>query len=188
MTEPDTKDRFEELQRLMERSEERMEKLLSMNRTVTNRFVQRLESLEALVRSNSQSEETTNEESFKPNPAPRPHRTGSFLGQNMQPYLNYKKYATPTGPRYSQPYEGIPRDTKYDVKNMGEPSPGQSKPLSTPFPKFNLRDVEIFLIEAETWFTFNRVYDHKSMIHHTGSQLEGNAREWWTSKIRIDRN
>ncbi|KAJ1578685.1 hypothetical protein NDA11_004660 [Ustilago hordei] len=186
MTEPDTKDRFEELQRLMERSKERMEKLLSMNWTVTNHFVQRLESLEALVRSNSQSEETTNEESFKPNPAPRPHRMGSFLGQNTQSYSNYKKYATPTGLRYSQPYEGIPRDTEYDVKNMGEPSPGQSKPLSTPFPKFNPRDVEIFLIEAETWFAFNRVYDHKSMIHHMGSQLEGNACEWWTSKIRID--
>ncbi|SYW86832.1 uncharacterized protein UHO2_05457 [Ustilago hordei] len=171
MMEPDTKDRFEELQRLMERSEERMEKLLSMNRTVTNHFVQRLESLEALIGSNSQSEETTNKESFEPNPAPRPHRTGSFLGQNTQSYLNYEKYVTPTRPRYSQPYEGIPRDTKYDVKNMGEPSPGQSKPLSTPFPKFNLRDVEIFLIKAETWFAFNRVYDHKSMIHHMGQRL-----------------
>ncbi|KAJ1041736.1 hypothetical protein NDA10_002585 [Ustilago hordei] len=121
MMEPDTKDRFEELQRLME----------------------------------SQSEETTNEELFKPNPAPRPHRMGSFLGQNTQSYSNYEMYATPTGPRYSQPYKGIPRDTEYDVKNMGEPSPGQSKPLSTPFPKFNPRDVEIFLIEAETWFAFN---------------------------------
>ncbi|KAJ1041509.1 hypothetical protein NDA10_002974 [Ustilago hordei] len=125
MMEPDTKDRFEELQRLMERSEERMEKLLSMNWTVTNCFMQRLESLEALVRSNSQSEETTNEESFEPNPAPRPHRTESFLGQNTQSYSNYEKYATPTGPRYSQPYKGIPRDTEYDVKNMGEPSPGR---------------------------------------------------------------
>ena len=25
------------------------------------------------------------------------------------------------------------------------------------------------------------------MINHMGAQLEGNTREWWTSKLRIDR-
>ncbi|CCF52350.1 hypothetical protein NDA14_001474 [Ustilago hordei] len=98
MMEPDTKDRFEELQRMMERAEDRMEKLISMNRTVTNHFVQRLESLEALIGNNSQTKESTNEESFAPNPAPRPCRTVSFLDQDEQSYSNYKKYASPTGP------------------------------------------------------------------------------------------
>ncbi|SPC61764.1 related to retrotransposon nucleocapsid protein [Ustilago sp. UG-2017b] len=63
----------------------------------------------------------------------------------------------------------------------------RSKPIATPFPKFNPRDVEIFIIEAETWFKFNQVYEQSRMINHMGAQLEGNAREWWTSKLRIDR-
>ncbi|KAJ1591023.1 hypothetical protein NDA11_005241 [Ustilago hordei] len=63
----------------------------------------------------------------------------------------------------------------------------QSKPIATPFPKFNPRDMEIFILEAEAWFKFNQVYEQTRMINHMGAQLEGTAREWWTSKLRIDR-
>ena len=63
----------------------------------------------------------------------------------------------------------------------------RSKPIATPFPKFNPRDVEIFILEAEAWFKFNQVYEQSRMINHMGAQLEGTAREWWTSKLRIDR-
>ncbi|SYW74244.1 uncharacterized protein UHO2_01109 [Ustilago hordei] len=81
----------------------------------------------------------------------------------------------------------MPRNEVGDnTKAIGEAHPSQHKLPATPFPKFNPRDVEIFIIEAEAWFMFNQVYDHKSMIHHTGSQLEGNTCKWWTSKLRID--
>ncbi|KAJ1045286.1 hypothetical protein NDA10_004082 [Ustilago hordei] len=63
----------------------------------------------------------------------------------------------------------------------------RSKPIATPFPKFNPRDMEIFILEAEAWFKFNQVYEQSRMINHMGAQLEGTAREWWTSKLRIDR-
>ncbi|KAJ1036948.1 hypothetical protein NDA10_003897 [Ustilago hordei] len=63
----------------------------------------------------------------------------------------------------------------------------RSKPIATPFPKFNPRDMEIFILEAEAWFKFNQVYEQSRMINHLGAQLEGTAREWWTSKLRIDR-
>ncbi|KAJ1571010.1 hypothetical protein NDA11_006716 [Ustilago hordei] len=62
-----------------------------------------------------------------------------------------------------------------------------SKPIATPFPKFNPQDMEIFILEAEAWFKFNQVYEQTRMINHMGAQLEGTAREWWTSKLRIDR-
>ncbi|UTT89699.1 hypothetical protein NDA17_007024 [Ustilago hordei] len=45
----------------------------------------------------------------------------------------------------------------------------------------------IFILEAEAWFKFNQVYEQSRMINHMGAQLEGTAREWWTSKLRIDR-
>ncbi|KAJ1031103.1 hypothetical protein NDA18_002322 [Ustilago nuda] len=63
----------------------------------------------------------------------------------------------------------------------------RSKSITTPFPKFNPWDVEIFIIEAEAWFKFNQVYEQSRMINHMGAQLEGTAQEWWTSKLRIDR-
>ncbi|SYW74188.1 uncharacterized protein UHO2_01053 [Ustilago hordei] len=63
----------------------------------------------------------------------------------------------------------------------------QSKPITTPFPKFNPQDVEIFILEAEAWFKFNQVYEQSRMINHMGAQLEGTAQEWWTSKLHIDR-
>ncbi|KAJ1602637.1 hypothetical protein NDA14_007551 [Ustilago hordei] len=47
--------------------------------------------------------------------------------------------------------------------------------------------MEIFILEAEAWFKFNQVYEQTRMINHMGAQLEGTAREWWTSKLRIDR-
>ncbi|KAJ1603298.1 hypothetical protein NDA14_005411 [Ustilago hordei] len=47
--------------------------------------------------------------------------------------------------------------------------------------------MEIFILEAEAWFKFNQVYEQSRMINHMGAQLEGTAREWWTSKLHIDR-
>ncbi|KAJ1577532.1 hypothetical protein NDA11_003994 [Ustilago hordei] len=78
-----------------------------------------------------------------------------------------------------------PLDHKEDTSIMAELN--QSKPIATPFPKFNPRDMEIFILEAEAWFKFNQVYEQSRMINHMGAQLEGTAREWWTSKLRIDR-
>ncbi|UTT93012.1 hypothetical protein NDA17_005608 [Ustilago hordei] len=56
-----------------------------------------------------------------------------------------------------------------------------------PLSKVQSRDMEIFILEAEAWFKFNQVYEQSRMINHMGAQLEGTAREWWTSKLRIDR-
>ncbi|UTT96706.1 hypothetical protein NDA17_003407 [Ustilago hordei] len=47
--------------------------------------------------------------------------------------------------------------------------------------------MEIFILEAKAWFKFNQVYEQTRMINHMGAQLEGTAREWWTSKLHIDR-
>ncbi|KAJ1603135.1 hypothetical protein NDA14_003895 [Ustilago hordei] len=108
--------------------------------------------------------------------------------------INYEKYASPTGPRYVKtkvdPYsrtrmDPYPLDHEEDTSIMAELI--RSKPIATPFPKFNPRDMEIFILEAEAWFKFNQVYEQTRMINHMGAQLEGTAREWWTSKLRIDR-
>ncbi|SPC64609.1 related to pol protein [Ustilago sp. UG-2017b] len=108
--------------------------------------------------------------------------------------VNYEKYASPTGPRYVKsrvdPYnksrtEHYALDQEEGSSIMAELN--RSKPIATPFPKFNPRDVEIFILEAEAWFKFNQVYEQSRMINHMGAQLEGTAREWWTSKLRIDR-
>ncbi|KAJ1045058.1 hypothetical protein NDA10_006664 [Ustilago hordei] len=108
--------------------------------------------------------------------------------------INYEKYASPTGPRYVKtkvdPYsrtrmDPYPLDHEEDTSIMAELN--RSKPIATPFPKFNPRDMEIFILEAEAWFKFNQVYEQTRMINHMGAQLEGTAREWWTSKLCIDR-
>ncbi|KAJ1571866.1 hypothetical protein NDA12_006538 [Ustilago hordei] len=128
-----------------------------------------------------------------PTPAPRPRRSVSF-NLDEQEDINYEKYASPTGPRYVKtkvdPYsrtrtDPYPLDHEEDTSIMAELN--QSKPIATPFPKFNPRDMEIFILEAEAWFKFNQVYEQTRMINHMGAQLEGTAREWWTSKLRIDR-
>ena len=128
-----------------------------------------------------------------PTPAPRPRRSVSF-NLDEQEDVNYEKYASPTGPRYVKsrvdPYnksriEHYALDQEEDSSIMAELN--RSKPIATPFPKFNPRDVEIFILEAEAWFKFNQVYEQSRMINHMGAQLEGTAREWWTSKLRIDR-
>ncbi|SPC61388.1 related to pol protein [Ustilago sp. UG-2017b] len=129
-----------------------------------------------------------------PTPAPRPRRSVSFADMDEQEDVNYEKYASPTGPRYVKsrvdPYnksrtEHYTLDQEEDSSIMAELN--RSKPIATPFPKFNPRDVEIFILEAEAWFKFNQVYEQSRMINHMGAQLEGTAREWWTSKLRIDR-
>ncbi|KAJ1042417.1 hypothetical protein NDA10_008093 [Ustilago hordei] len=128
-----------------------------------------------------------------PTPAPRPRHSVSF-NLDEQEDINYEKYASPTGPRYVKtkvdPYsrtrtDPYPLDHEEDTSIMAELN--RSKPIATPFPKFNPRDMEIFILEAEAWFKFNQVYEQTRMINHMGAQLEGTAREWWTSKLRIDR-
>ncbi|KAJ1027551.1 hypothetical protein NDA18_003553 [Ustilago nuda] len=108
--------------------------------------------------------------------------------------VNYEKYASPTGPRYVKsrvdPYnksrtEHYVLDQEEDSSIMAELN--RSKPIATPFPKFNPQDVEIFILEAKAWFRFNQVYEQSRMINHMGAQLEGTAREWWTPKLHIDR-
>ncbi|KAJ1579856.1 hypothetical protein NDA15_000849 [Ustilago hordei] len=114
--------------------------------------------------------------------------------QDEQEDINYEKYASPTGPRYVKtkvdPYrrtrtDPYPLDHEEDTSIMAELN--RSKPIATPFPKFNPQDMEIFILEAKAWFKFNQVYEQTRMINHMGAQLEGTAREWWTSKLCIDR-
>ncbi|KAJ1038197.1 hypothetical protein NDA10_006578 [Ustilago hordei] len=128
-----------------------------------------------------------------PTPAPQPRQSVSF-NLDEQEDINYEKYASPTGPRYVKtkldPYSRIRTDPYHldqeeDSSIMAELN--WSKPITTPFPKFNPRDMEIFILEAEAWFKFNQVYEQSRMINHMGAQLEGTAREWWTSKLHIDR-
>lgn len=118
-----------------------------------------------------------------PTPAPRSRPSVAF-NLNEHAETNYAKYASPTGPKYLRsrmdPYV---QDQEEEASIMAE----RSKPVATPFPKFNPRDIEIYILEAEAWFRFNQVYEHTRMINHLGSQLEGTAREWWTSKLRFDR-
>ncbi|SOV09587.1 uncharacterized protein UDID_19015 [Ustilago sp. UG-2017a] len=126
-----------------------------------------------------------------PTPAPRPRHSVSFnLSEHAE--TNYEKYASPTGLKYlktrADPYSRSQMDP--DVQDQEEEASimaERSKPVATPFPKFNPRDIEIYILEAEAWFRFNQVYEHTRMINHLGSQLEGTAREWWTSKLRFDR-
>ncbi|KAJ1020328.1 hypothetical protein NDA18_005924 [Ustilago nuda] len=129
-----------------------------------------------------------------PTPASRPRRSVSFVDAGEQDDVNYEKYASPTGPKYLKPRldpynrtrtEPYVLDSEEDTSMMANLP--QSKPIATPFPKFNPRDVEIFILEAEAWFKFNQVYEQTRMINHMGSQLEGNTHEWWISKICIDR-
>ncbi|KAJ1597724.1 hypothetical protein NDA14_002239 [Ustilago hordei] len=131
-----------------------------------------------------------------PSPASRPRQVVSFEELSELPVNNYDKYTSPTGPRYFRPRVELynwPRaeshgfDQEDDASASGDPSLSRSKPVATPFPKFNPRDIEIFILEAEAWFKFNQVYEQARMINHMGAQLEGSAREWWTSKLHIDR-
>ncbi|KAJ1580618.1 hypothetical protein NDA12_002918 [Ustilago hordei] len=107
-----------------------------------------------------------------PMPAPQPRRSVSF-NLDEQEDVNYEKYASPTGPRYVKsrvdPYnksrtEHYALDQEEDSSIMAELN--QSKPIATPFPKFNPRDMEIFILEAKAWFKFNQVYEQTRMINH----------------------
>ncbi|SPC60855.1 related to retrotransposon protein [Ustilago sp. UG-2017b] len=111
-----------------------------------------------------------------PTPAPRPRPSVSF-NLDEQDDVNYEKYASPTGPRYVKPKvdpysrtrtDPYPLDHEEDTSIMME----RSKPIATPFPKFNPRDVEIFILEAEAWFKFNQVYEQSRMINHMGAQCQ----------------
>ncbi|KAJ1595512.1 hypothetical protein NDA11_000474 [Ustilago hordei] len=81
-------------------------------------------------------------------------------------------------------------DEQEDINYEKIPASWQSLTGQSPLPplsKVQSRDMEIFILEAEAWFKFNQVYEQSRMINHMGAQLEGTAREWWTSKLRIDR-
>ncbi|KAJ1573671.1 hypothetical protein NDA15_001334 [Ustilago hordei] len=93
--------------------------------------------------------------------------------------INYEKYASPTGPRYVKsrvdPYnksrtDHYALDQEEDSSIMAELN--RSKPIATPFPKFNPQDMEIFILEAEAWFKFNQVYEQTRMINHMADPFE----------------
>ncbi|SOV08049.1 uncharacterized protein UDID_17269 [Ustilago sp. UG-2017a] len=117
-----------------------------------------------------------------PTPAPQPQRSVAF-NLNEHAEANYEKYASPTGPKYLKtrvdPYSRNQMDPyAMDQEEEASIMTERSKPVATPFPKFNPQDIEIYILEAEAWFRFNQVYEHTRMINHLGSQLEGTAREW----------
>ncbi|SOV09051.1 uncharacterized protein UDID_18243 [Ustilago sp. UG-2017a] len=89
-----------------------------------------------------------------------PQQSVLFVDLDKHSDTNYKKYTSPTGPRYLKP---------------------QMDPYSKSW------DVEIFILKAKAWFRFNKVHEQGQMINHMGAQLEGNTQEWWTSKICINR-
>ncbi|KAJ1023352.1 hypothetical protein NDA18_004876 [Ustilago nuda] len=79
-----------------------------------------------------------------PTPAPQSRRSVSFADIDDQEDVNYEKYASPTGPRYVKsrvdPYnksrmEHYILDQEEDSSIMAELN--RSKPIATPFPKFN---------------------------------------------------
>ncbi|KAJ1037224.1 hypothetical protein NDA10_007758 [Ustilago hordei] len=154
MTEPTLQEKLEEMMKILKRAEERVERIQTRNREHLKYHRIRLESLEAQYQ--NQVEESMIEEPSTPTPAPRPQRSMSFMDQSGQLYSNYEKYAIPTRPRYNQTSMGTPKDVEGDdTMATRETSLTPPKSLATPFPKFNLRDVEIFLIEAKAWFMFN---------------------------------
>ncbi|KAJ1019560.1 hypothetical protein NDA18_006038 [Ustilago nuda] len=117
-----------------------------------------------------------------PTPASQPRQSVSFIDAGEQDNVNYEKYTSPTGPKYLKPRldpynrtrtEPYVLDSEEDASMMVNLP--QSKPITTPFPKFNPQDVEIFILEAKAWFKFNQFYEQTRMINHMGSQLEGNA-------------
>ncbi|SPC67037.1 related to retrotransposon nucleocapsid protein [Ustilago sp. UG-2017b] len=98
-----------------------------------------------------------------PTPAPRPRRSVSF-NLNEHAETNYEKYTSPTGPKYLKtrvdPYSRSRMDfyvqeQEEEASIMAE----RSKPVATPFPKFNPRDIEIYILEVEAWFRFNQVME-----------------------------
>ncbi|SOV02161.1 uncharacterized protein UDID_18978 [Ustilago sp. UG-2017a] len=111
-----------------------------------------------------------------PTPAPRPRHSVSF-NLNEHAETNYEKYASPTGLKYLKtrvdPYSRNRMDLyAMDQEEEASIMTERSKPVATPFPKFNPRDIEIYILEAKAWFRFNQVYEHTRMINHLGSQLE----------------
>ncbi|KAJ1577768.1 hypothetical protein NDA15_002527 [Ustilago hordei] len=79
-----------------------------------------------------------------PTPASRPRQLVSFTAVDEQDNVNYKKYALPTGPRYYKPREDLYSRTRmepYVPYSEEDPSVlvdlSRSKPIATPFPKFN---------------------------------------------------
>ncbi|SOV09053.1 uncharacterized protein UDID_18245 [Ustilago sp. UG-2017a] len=92
-----------------------------------------------------------------PTPVLHPRLLVSFVDPDKCSDADYEKYTSPTGARYLKPWmELYSNEQKGDTSVVGETNPTQSKPLATPFPKFNPKDVKIFILEAEAWFRFNR--------------------------------
>ncbi|SNX87990.1 related to pol protein [Melanopsichium pennsylvanicum] len=112
----------------------------------------------------------------------------------------YELYSTPTGARRQVAPTELPPAlglaTEAVVSRPPEESAPQSKDdeeakwpteLKTPFPKMDLKDMDMFFIEAEWWFRMKGIRDHGKMVAYTSQFLEGSAREWWKSKLRADR-
>ena len=79
-----------------------------------------------------------------PTPASQPRRSVSFTAVDEQYDVNYEKYASPTRPRYYKPREDLYSRTRmepYVPYSEEDPSVlmdlSRSKPITTPFPKFN---------------------------------------------------
>jgi len=97
-------------------------------------------------------------------------------------YTPKELYSTPTGLRAERNVSLVPaaddsespetRNYRADVK--------------VPFPKFDSQDIDMFLIEAGVWFKQHSVMSHTHRVAYVGSQLEGPAREWYRSKLRVD--
>ncbi|KAJ1025484.1 hypothetical protein NDA13_004294 [Ustilago tritici] len=107
-----------------------------------------------------------------PTPALRPRQSVLFTDLDKQSNVNYEKYTSPTGPRYLKPQVDLcsksrtdpyGNEQEEDASATGESNLLQSKPIATPFPKFNPKDVEIFILEAKAWFKFNQVHEQGQM-------------------------
>ncbi|CCF49978.1 hypothetical protein NDA11_004619 [Ustilago hordei] len=110
-----------------------------------------------------------------PSPALQRRQVVSFVEPSELPGNNYDKYTLPTRPRYFRPHVDLYNqsraephgfDQEDDASASGDPSLSHPKPVATPFPKFNPRDIEIFILEAKAWFKFNQVYEQARMINH----------------------
>lgn len=123
-------------------------------------------------------------EPMTPTPAPRAAQTVT------QPEEWYNIYATPTGARVkpsSREPAVVPREEgPFKINDEAEEGVKPST-LKAPFPKMDIRDIDMFFIEAEWWFRQYNIKNHSHMIAYTSQYLEGSARDWWKSKLRADR-
>ena len=97
-------------------------------------------------------------------------------------FSNADVYATPTGPRYRR---GPIRPIAMEEADGEEPKVLKAD-IKIPFPKLDTKDVELFLIKANNWFTQYGIANHQHRVAIASEHLEGSARGWWDSKLRVD--